>query len=217
MPQLVNHWTVVAFEDNIQPIAELIVLLKLVPANVGGICYGKSLFRAMSSARDLSVADVSLMQDVAVVQDFERGVFVNVVKASGTDETFEKVRSKMKAASQKFPGKSNFEKGYPFKPPVTGMKGKVKGVYSDLEVLAGIVVDPSKDNEVITRPSDGMFCWSKRTLHRMESVNIENKQFKLVLSMLSLFLSLMLDFDETLSQGSYLEEFMTEFNVLVRD
>ena len=207
-----NHWTVVAFEDNIQPIAELVVLLNLVSPNVGGIRFGKSLLRSMSSARELSVADVSLMQGVAVVRDSQRGVYVDVAKASGTDETFEKVLLKMKAASKKFPGKSKLASSYPFKPPVTGMQGDVKGVFSDLEVLVSVVLDPSQDNDGITRASNGMFCWSKGTLHRMESVNIENKQFKLVLSMLSLF-----DFDETLSQGSYLEEFMTELNVLVRD
>ena len=138
---------------------------------------------------------------------------VNVVKASGTDVTFKKVCLKMKAALKKFPGKSKFETGYLFKPPLLGMKGEVKGVYSDLEVLAGIVVDPIKDNKVITRPSNGMFCWSKQMLHLMECVTIKNKQFKFVLSMLSLFQDLMLNIDESLLLGSYLEEFMTDYNV----
>ena len=51
----------------------------------------------------------------------------------------------------------------------------------------------------------------------MESVTIENKQFKFVLSMLSLFLNLMMDVDKSLSQGSLLEEFMTDYNVLIRN
>ena len=112
---------------------------------------------------------------------------------------------------------SKLTTSYPFKPPVSGMQGDVKGVFSDLEVLVGVVLDPSQDNDVITRASNGMFCWSKRTKHRMESVTIENKQFKFVLSMLSLFLNLMMDIDESLSQGSLLEEFMTDYNVLIRN
>ena len=35
VPQLVNHWAIAAFEDNILPISELIVLLRLVCRNDG--------------------------------------------------------------------------------------------------------------------------------------------------------------------------------------
>ena len=63
----------------------------------------------------------------------------------------------MEAVPEKFPGRSAFETGYSFKPPVSGMQGDIKGAFSNLKVLDGIVVDPSKDNEVITRSSNGMF------------------------------------------------------------
>ena len=51
MPQLVNHWTITAFEDNIVPISELIVLLELVSANLGAISFGRSLLRSPSVHR----------------------------------------------------------------------------------------------------------------------------------------------------------------------
>ena len=57
VPQLVNHWAVAAFEDNILPISELIVLLRLVCKNVGAIVYGKLLLQLMSSAEEFSATD----------------------------------------------------------------------------------------------------------------------------------------------------------------
>ena len=62
----------------------------------------------------------------------------------------------------------------------------------------------------------GMFHWSERTLDKIESENIRNKRFELVLSMFTLFLNLMLDVTESLLQGTCFEEFMREFNLLLK-
>ena len=162
VPQLVNHWTIAAFEDNVQPIAELIVLLRLVSVNVGATKYGKSLLRSMSAACDLSVSDVSLLQGVMIVRDWQRGVYVNVVKASGTDSsgtniTFEKVHSDMVKASKKPADGKVFEESYPFKRPPSGIQGGVEGVYADLEMLVGIAIDTSQSTKCLTRLDKGMF------------------------------------------------------------
>ena len=71
----------------------------------------------MSSACELSVAkdELSLMQGVAIVQDTQRGVFVNIAKASGMDAMFKTVCSKLEAASKKPASGNVFENGYPFK------------------------------------------------------------------------------------------------------
>ena len=61
-----------------------------------------------------------------------------------------------------------------------------------------------------------MFHRSGRTLNKIESLNMENKTFKLVLSMFTLFLNLMLDVTESLLQGTCFEEFMREFNFLLK-
>ena len=60
VPQLVHHWTVSAFEDNVERIAELIVLLELVSKNVGGISRGKSLLRSMAASTDICATEDGL-------------------------------------------------------------------------------------------------------------------------------------------------------------
>ena len=189
--------------------------------NVGATKHGKSLLRSMSAARDLSVSDVSLLQGVMIVRDWQRGVYVNVVKASGTDSsgtniTFEKVHSDMVKASKKPADGKVFEESYPFKRPPSGTQGGVEGVYADLKMLVGIAIDTSQSTECLTRLDKGMFYWSERTLNKIESANNDDKRFELVLSMFTLFLSLMLDVTESLSQGTCFEEFMREFNFLLK-
>jgi hypothetical protein len=218
MPQLVNHWTITAFEDNVVPISELIVLSELVSANVGAISFGRSLLRSMSGACELSAVDdeLSSMQGVAVVRDKQRGVFVNVVKASGTGHTFKTMHSKLEAASRNPTAGNRFAIGYPHKRPSKMMRGHAKGTFSDLEVLIGITIDPSSNNDCLTRPSNGLFYWSEGALNKIESSTTENKMMKLILSMLALFLNLMLDSEDGLSQGSFFEEFMLDYNLLTK-
>ena len=182
------------------------------------LSYGKSLLRSMSSACELSVAkdELSLMQGVAIVRDTQRGVFVSIAKASGTDATFKTVCSKLEAASKKPASGNVFKNGYPFKRPSMGMRGDTKGVFSDLEILAGIVVDPTGNNKCMTRPNDGIFHWSEQTNNKIDSLTTEDTHLKLVTSMFALFLNLMLDTDDSLSQGSCFEEFMNDFNLMTK-
>lgn len=58
-----------------------------------------------------------------------------------------------------------------------------------------------------------MFNLSKGTLNKIESSATENKMMKLVLSMFTLFLNLMLDSHDSLLQGSFYEEFMHNYNL----
>ena len=79
-----------------------------------------------------------------------------------------------------------------------------------------ITIDPSSNNDCPTRPSNGMFYWSEGALNKIESSTTENKMMKLMLSMLALFLNLMLDSEDGLSQGSFFEEFMLDYNLLAK-
>ena len=218
MPQLCNHWTIAAFEDNIVRISELVVLLELVSTNVGAVGFGKSLLRAMSSECNISAADddVSSMQGVAVVRDKQRGVFVNVVKAGGTSQDFKSVLSKLEGASRNPAAGNKFATGYPHKRPSKMMRGFTKGTYSDLEVLIAIAIDPSNNNDCLTRLSKGLLRWNKGALNKIESSTTEGKMMKLVLSMFTLFLNLMLDSQDSLSQGNFFEEFMHDYNLLTK-
>ena len=94
------------------------------------------------------------MQGVAIVRDSQRGVYVNVVKACGSnakgeENTFGKVCSEMEAASKKPATTKKFKGSYPFKRPASGMRGGIKGVYSDLEMLVGMAIDTSKSTECL--------------------------------------------------------------------
>ena len=46
---------------------------------------------------------------------------------------------------------------------------------------------------------------------------VEEKRMRLVLSMITLFANLMLDLDDNLSEGSFFEDFMSNYNLLTKN
>ena len=90
-------------------------------------------------------------------------------------------------------------------------------MYSDLEMLVGIAIDHNCDSDCLTRLSDGVFHWSNRTINKLDNTNSQDKWLALVLSMCALFLNLMIDVDDSLSQGSFFGEFMNDFNLLKKN
>jgi hypothetical protein len=90
-------------EDNTVLISELIVLIQLLSSSVGVISYGKLILRLMSSACEVSLIkdELSSMSGIAIVQDTQRGVFVNVIKTNGAENSFGSLHSKLEAASKK--------------------------------------------------------------------------------------------------------------------
>ena len=69
--QLASHWTSAAFKDNIVPISDLIVLVRLVNGSVGAIECRNLLVRSMSAAYKLAVNKDGflLMRGVEMLQD----------------------------------------------------------------------------------------------------------------------------------------------------
>ena len=96
------------------------------------------------------------------------------------------------------------------------MRGGIKQIFVDLEILVSVAIDTSQSTECLTRSDKKMFNWSERMLNKIESLNINNKRFKLVLSMFTLFLNLMLDNTESVVQGTCSEEFMRDYNLLLK-
>ena len=84
---------------------------------------------------------------------------------------------------------------------------------SDRDGAANAVLPSTQAAIRLTRTSGGMFHWSERTINKIESVSVEDKRMRLVVSMFSLFLNLMLDKDDNLSQACHFEEFMNEFSL----
>ena len=93
------------------------------------------------------------------------------------------------------------------------MWGEAKGAFCDLNLMVGIAINPSSNTECLARTSRGMFHSSERTINKIETVSVEDKQMRLVVSMFSLFLNLMLDVDYNLSQGCHFEEFVNKFRL----
>ena len=81
-------------------------------------------------------------------------------------------------------------------------------------MIAGVVIDPSENNDCLTRPENGLFYWSDGTINKIGDAATEEKRMKLVPSMVSLFLNLMLDQDDNLSEGSFFKDFMSNYNLL---
>ena len=133
--------------------------MKIVSTNIGAIRHRKALVQSMSSVCNCSAVDdkLSSMQRVAIVQDKQEGVFVNIVKASGTDQTFKTVYSKLETASKNPAAECRFATGYPHKHPSKMLQGYAKGTFSDLEVLVGVKLNLSGNNNCPTRLSDGLF------------------------------------------------------------
>lgn len=84
-------------------------------------------------------------------------------------------------------------------------------------MFVGVAIDPKKNNGCLTRRENGLFFWSERTMIKLTdssgSGSIEKKQTKLVMCMIGLFLNLMMDTDENLSDGSLMDKFMEAFNL----
>jgi len=84
-------------------------------------------------------------------------------------------------------------------------------------MIAGVVINPSGSNDCLTRQENGLFYWSDGTINKIGDAATEEKRMKLVLSMVSLFLNLMLDQDDNLSEGSFLKDFMSNYNLLAKE
>ena len=96
------------------------------------------------------------------------------------------------------------------------MQGHAKGKFGDLDFIVGFAIDPNGNNDCLTQTDGGLFCWSEGTINKIGDVAAEDRRLKFVLCMFTLFLNLMMDIDDSLSQGSFFEEFMTEYNMLGR-
>ena len=83
-------------------------------------------------------------------------------------------------------------------------------------MLGGIAIDPNCDSDCLTRLSGGAFHWSEQTINKFDSTNGQDKRLTLVLSMCAQFLNLMLDVEDSLSQGSFFKDFMSDFNSLTK-
>ena len=174
--------------------------------------------RSKSAVCKIAVTEdeLSLIQGVAILRDTQRGAFVNAAKANGTDNTFKTMASKLETAAKNPTARNRLANSYPFKRASTVVCGGAKGTCSDLEMLVGIAINPNCGSGCLMRLSDGVFHWSKRAINKLDNTNSQDKRLTLVLRMCALFLNLMLDLDNSLSQGSFFKDFTIIFNFLTK-
>ena len=124
--------------------------------------------------------------------------------------------SKLKTATISSTAGNRLTNGYPFKRPPTVVRGDAKGTFSYLEMLARITIDPNCNSDCLTRLGNCVSHLSERTINNLHNVNSQDKRLVLVLSMCALFLSLMLDLDDSLSKGIFFKDFMSDFKLLTK-
>ena len=214
---LINHFSINAFEENILPLCEIAVSLNLVPKSVKSIAFGKSLLRPSGNYLYQKALDegMSSLHGVALLHDKERGVFVQAAKVDGIDHSFGEESAKQLEESNSQKSTSRLHRCFPFRRR-HDMQGEAKGAFSDLEMLVGVALDLRKPNDCLVREKGGLFFWSKRTMECLSNYNgsdtLQQRQMKLVMCMLTLFLNLMMDIDEEVSEGSFVEPFIGAFN-----
>ena len=85
-------------------------------------------------------------------------------------------------------------------------------------MLIGVAIDSIGNYDCLMREDSGLFFWSERTMTLFHgakgSDTLQQKQKKkLVMYMLGLFLNLMLDIDENLSERCFFEGFVEAFSL----
>ena len=78
------------------------------------------------------------------------------------------------------------------------------------------MIDPNCDCDYLTRLSNSVFHWSKRTINKFDNTISQDKQLTSILIMCALFLNPMLDRDDSLLQGSFFGDFINNFNLLTK-
>ena len=83
------------------------------------------------------------------------------------------------------------------------MQGYANGTFSDIEMLVGMAVGFNGESDCLTRLQDCVFHLSKQMTNTIESATVQDKLLRLISSIYSLFLNLMLDLDQRHLQGSF--------------
>ena len=136
---------------------------------------------------------------------------MNVVRA----ETIEAALSDLEEKSKIVMYPARFTRFYPHSSlanNTTFKGGEARGTFEELERHIAIAIDPAR-SECITRRTGGLFVWSEYTIKSMNEMKgasgtLKERQIKLVTGMLSILISLLLDDDDNLAEGCFLEPFM---------
>ena len=212
---LVHHFSMVAFEANLRPLCELALLLGLVKRTVTSGNLDRSLLPATSGRTYIptDTQDASSSElEVLLLHDKDTGEFVSVVRVdAGIDKALKTLEDKSKEVGSS----SKLCLAFPHRSLTThslGMQGKARGTFDELEKFVAIIIDPNR-SDCLTKQESGVLVWSERIMRRLEETKgsnetLQQRQLKLVMSMLALLINLLLEKDANLAEGCFLEPFL---------
>ena len=222
---LVHHFSMVAFESNLRPLCELVLLLGLVSRTVTSGNLDRSLLPATSGRTYITIDTLEELDDsspelaVLLLHDKDTAEFVSVVRVdAGIAKTLKTLEDKSKEVGSS----SKLCLAFPHRSLTThslGMQGKARGTFDELEKFVAIIINPNQ-SDCLTKQVDGLLVWSERTMKRLDETKgsnetLQQRQLKLVMSMLALLINLLLEKDANLAEGCFLEPFMGgTFNLL---
>jgi len=219
---LVHHFSMVAFEANLRPLCEVILLLGIVTRTVTSGNLDRSLLPATSGRTYIPIDTLDASSSelaVLLLHDKDTAEFVSVVRVdAGIAKTLKTLEDKSKEVGSS----SKLCLAYPHKILTAhslGMQGKARGTFDELEKFVAIIIDPNR-SDCLTKQESGVLVWSERTINRLEETKgsnetLQQRQLKLVMSMLALLINLLLEKDANLAEGCFLEPFMgSTFNLL---
>ena len=212
----------VAFEANLRPLCELVLLLGLVTRTVTSGNLDRSLLPATSGRTYIPIDTLDASTHklaVLLLHDKDTAEFVSVVRVdAGIAKTLKTLEDKSKEVGSS----SKLCLAYPHRSLTAhslGMQGKARGTFDELEKFVAIIIDPNR-SDCLTKQEGGVLVWSERIIKRLEETKgsnepLQQRQLKLVMSMLALLINLLLEKDANLAEGCFLEPFMGgTFNLL---
>lgn len=209
---LENHWALTAFEENIPVLSEIVVLTNQVSNVIGRIKYDECMLRPMNlGVFQPALSDANkMLQGVYLFYDRERATFVLSRQVDGKEgKNFQTAYDENAKRAKN--GTSLFCRKYPH--IISPLGGEAVGCFGDLDMIVGVGVNPTHDNDCLIRAVDGVFFWSERTMAKINEIKISDydlktKQIKFVTYMLSLFYELMLGLNSNASDGPGVDAFM---------
>ena len=192
-----------ACRDNIHVFAQLAVLLGHVGSNVEAASFDESIIKQFAIgcyrqpiSMEAHNSDDKL-QGVALYTDKTRCQFKHSTLAFGGGKSFEQRYEDDGKNSRNPNSTSNLSKLYPSTKPIMPEEGGYCGIFDDLNLCIGI--DPTANNDCLTRRDNGLFVWTDRTMIKLgestEGNNIKEKQMRLALQIVQLMYSLMMGND----------------------
>ena len=210
------NWVFGAMRDNIHAMAQLLVLLGQVMHNVEAAGEHECLLRPANLGFwcDPMLLDATkTLQGVAVYFDTQKAKFKHARSIYGKDKSFEQLRKQDEKDASNGTG-GRLTQLYPEKKPTASHLGGWDGLFRDVKTLVGVGIDPSGNNDCLTKVEGGLLVWSDRTMAKLKDSKakgcdtLQSKQLKFVGHMFELTYSLMMDRADVIRDGAPFGQFL---------